>query len=101
METRHSDLIAMVRSMARKGERPSTMVRAVSEELGAEAADRPKLVRFFSEAFCFADGQAYKIFGWFPDGTGSLKDMDLDLLLSEPIRQTQGRWDCRDGVRAV
>jgi hypothetical protein len=101
METPHTDLIAMVRCMSRKGERPSAMLHAVIEQLGAETADRPMLVRFFSEAFCFTDGQAYKIFSWFPDGTGSLKDTDLDLLLSEPIRHTRGQWDCRDGVRAV
>ena len=101
METPHTDLIAMVRCMARKGERPSAILRAVIDQLEPETADRPILVRIFSEAFCFTDGQAYKIFSWFPDGTGSLKDTDLDLLLSEPIRQTRGQWDCRDGVRAV
>jgi hypothetical protein len=101
METLHADLIATVRSMARKGERPSAMLRAVIEQLGAETADGPLLVRLFSEAFCFAEGQGYKVFGWFPDGTGALKDTDLDLLLSESIRQTRAQWDCRDGARAV
>jgi hypothetical protein len=87
------DLVERLRSMARKEEKPSTMLRKVVTELGAEAADRPLLVRYVSTAFCFTEGQAYKIFGWFPDGTGALKDSDLDDLLFHRIQEARAEWD--------
>jgi hypothetical protein len=87
------DLVEMLRSMARKREQPSTMLRAVVAELGAETADRPLLVRYFSIAFCFTEGQGYKIFGWFPDGTGALNDSGINALLTERILETQTEWD--------
>jgi hypothetical protein len=51
------------------------------------------MVRYFSEAFRFTEGQAYTIFGWLPDGTGKLADSTLDYLLSKRIQQTRGEWD--------
>ena len=89
----HSDLIQMLRSRARKGEKPSVMLRALVASLGPETAERPLLVRYFSEAFCFTEGQAYKIFGWFPDGSGALQDLGIDNLLSKPIHETRPEWD--------
>jgi hypothetical protein len=88
-----NDLIDMLRSMARRGEQPSAMLRAIVAELGAETADRPLIVRYFSTAFCFSEGQGYKIFGWFPDGTGALSDSDIDSLLSKRIQETRTAWD--------
>jgi hypothetical protein len=87
------DLIEMLRSMARREEQPSAMLRAAVAELGPETANRPLLVRYFSAAFCFEEGQGYKIFGWFPDDTGALKDSDIDYLLFERIQETQNSWD--------
>ena len=87
------DVVEMLRSMARQREHPSTMLRAVVAELGAETADRPLLVRYFSTAFCFTEGQGYKIFGWFADGTGALNDSGIDSLLIERIRETETEWD--------
>jgi hypothetical protein len=88
-----SDLIETLRSLARGGEQPSVMLRALVAELGPETADRPLLVRYFSTAFCFTEGQGYKIFGWFPDGTGALTDSDIDSLLSRRIQETRTAWD--------
>jgi hypothetical protein len=88
-----SDLIEMLRAMARKGEPPSTMLRAIVERLGADTADRPLLVRYISAAFCFTEGQGYKVFGWFPDESGELSDSTLDFLLSGRIEQTRSEWD--------
>jgi len=87
------DLVEKLRSMARRAEQPSTMLRETVAELGAEKADRPLLVRYFSTAFCFTEGQAYKIFGWFPDGTGALQDSGIDSLLFERIQETRVEWD--------
>jgi hypothetical protein len=88
-----SDLVEMLRSMARRGEQPSGMLRALVAQLRPETADRPLLVRYFSSAFCFTEGQGYKVFSWFPDGTGALKDSDLDRLLFERIQKTRIDWD--------
>ncbi len=55
--------------------------------------DRNLLVQYFSEAFCFSDGQAYPIFGWLPDGTGELKDSDIDDLLTRRINQARSNWE--------
>jgi len=79
--------------MARGGEQPSVMLRTVVAELVPETADRPLLVRYFSTAFCFTEGQGYKIFGWFPNGTGALKDSAIDTLLFERIQETRPEWD--------
>jgi hypothetical protein len=87
------DLVEMLRSMARREEQPSVMLRAVIAHIGPETANRPLLVRYFSAAFCFTEGQAYKIFGWFPDGSGALKDSDLDNLLFLRIQQLRPEWD--------
>jgi hypothetical protein len=84
--------------MAQGGEQPSVMLRTVVAELGPETADRPLLVRYFSAAFCFTEGQGYKIFGWFPDDTGALKDSDIDGLLFRRIQETRAEWDKPDGA---
>src|SRR5439155_23994738 len=83
------DLVEMLRSMARTGEQPSAMLRALVAHLGSETADRPLLVRYFSAAFCFTEGQGYKIFGWFPDGSGALSDAVIDTLLFKRIQETR------------
>jgi hypothetical protein len=95
-----SDLIEMLRSMARGGEQPSVMLRALVQRLGAEMVDRPLLVRYFSTAFCFTEGQGYKIFGWFPDGSGALQDSGLDRLLFRRIQETRAEWDNSDSDKS-
>jgi hypothetical protein len=69
------------------------MLRAMVDQLGPETADRPLLVRYFSAAFRFTEGQGYKIFGWFPDDSGAVKDSGIDNLLLPRIQETRGEWD--------
>ena len=88
-----SDLIEMLRGMARRGDSPSAMLHTMIAQLGLATADRPLLVRYFSTAFCFTEGQGYKIFGWFPDGTGALHDSGVDSLLCKRIQETRAQWD--------
>jgi hypothetical protein len=90
------ELVDMLRAAARQGQQPSTLLRTLIAELGPESGDRPLWVRYFSEAFYFTDGQGYKIFGWFPDGTGALGDGALDSLLAARIQETRAAWDKRD-----
>ena len=87
------DLVERLRCLARRGEQPSALLRALIAQLEPESADRPLLVRYFSAAFCFTEGQAYKIFSWFPDGTGALKDSAIDSLLCKRIEETRAEWD--------
>ena len=88
-----TDLVEMLRGMARRGQQPSAMLRALVAQLEPETADRPLLVRYFSTAFCFTEGQGYKIFGWFPDGSGSLSDLGIDSLLEKRIQETRAAWE--------
>jgi hypothetical protein len=93
MDSLRTDLIEALRSMARAGHSPSAMLRAVIARLAPETADRQLLVRYFSQAFGFHEGQGYTIFGWFPDATGELQDRDIDSILGRRIQQTRPEWD--------
>jgi hypothetical protein len=53
--------------------------------------DRNLLVQYFSEAFCYSDGQAYALFGGLRDGKGELSDAAVDYLLTKRIQQTKSR----------
>jgi len=91
-----SEMIAVVRSLARTGRRPSEILRTlIARESSREdgEVDRNLLVQYFSEAFCFSDGQAYPIFGWRPDGTGELSDVAVDELLAKLIQRTRHEWE--------
>src|SRR5438270_2724236 len=91
-----SELIAVVRSLARNGHRPSEILRTLSAHEssgGAGEVDRNLLVQYFSEAFCLSDGQAYPIFGWRLDGTGELNDAAIDELLVKRIHRTRSQWE--------
>jgi hypothetical protein len=92
LHLRH-ELLEMLRAAARQGQQPSTMLRTLITNLGPEREDRPLWVRYFSEAFCLTNGQGYKIFGWFPDGTGALADAALDGLMAARIQETRAAWD--------
>ena len=91
-----NELVEKLRVAARQGQRPSAILRTLLAELGPAREDRPLWVRYFSEAFCFTNGQGYKIFGWFPDGTGALDDAALDSLLARRIQETRAAWDKPD-----
>ena len=93
MLTFRNDLIEMLRGMARRGEKPSVMLRALLAELGSDMGDRPLLMRYISTAFCFIEGQGYKTFSWFPDGTWALQDADIDRIFLPRIQRTQTEWD--------
>lgn len=89
------ELLELLRAAARQGQPPCTILRTLIAQLGSETDDRPLWVRYSSEAFSFTNGQAYKIFGWQPDGTGALADVALDSLLAARIQETRAAWDKR------
>ena len=91
-------LIATLRVMAREGAPPSSLLRMILLSVAPEAIVPPLLVRYFSKAFCFTEGQAYPIFGWRPDGTGELNDEKIDCLLSKRMQQTKAEWNKPDDL---
>jgi hypothetical protein len=88
-----NELICALRSLALRGGSPSEMLRTILSQSHSGAIDLNSLVQYFSEAFCFSDGQAFPIFGWLPDGTGSLKDSEIDYLMTRRIQQTRAEWE--------
>jgi hypothetical protein len=82
--------------MSRRGDQPSALLRAIISYLSPATADRIVLVRYFTAAFAFTEGEGYPIFGWFPDGSGELKDADIDRIMSKRIQQNRTQWDNPD-----
>src|SRR5437588_3651513 len=93
MDALDPTLVDNLRSMASKGAQPSAMLHAIISYLSPAPVDQLLLVRYFAEVFFFKDGQGHPIHGWFPDGTGELKDADVDRLMSKRIQQTRSEWD--------
>jgi hypothetical protein len=93
MDSLEPELIDRLRAMAGRGEHPSAMLRAIISHLAPATVDRLLLVSYFSTAFCFKDGQGHPIFGWFADGSGELKDSDINRLMTRRIQQTRAEWD--------
>ncbi len=93
METLERALSQTLRTFARDGVAPSGMLREVVALVGQDRADRQFLVRLFSEAFRFTDGEGQVIFGWRPDGSGFLTDTQLDGHLGKRIHAARARWD--------
>ena len=93
------ELVFALRGMAREGSKPSVMLHQLISHHATLVADSPKsvdrnlLVQYFTEAFCFADGEAYPIFGWLPESQGELKDSDIDRIMSKRIQRTRGEWE--------
>jgi hypothetical protein len=87
------ELLHSLRSQARRGLTPSQMLRGLISSLSPDTPDRQALIRYFTAAFCFKEGEAYPIFGWSPDGTAYLTDSALDYVLTTRIAQTQADWD--------
>jgi hypothetical protein len=88
------DLVEQLRSMAREGAHPSEMLRKTLGQLDPEEINpRAILYFYFTTAFQLSDGGEGKIFGWFPDGSGTLKDADIDRFLTPTIQAMREKWD--------
>jgi hypothetical protein len=88
-----ANLVEKIRLMARRADRPSSILREITTQLSPTIADQFVLIRYFAEAFCFKDGQGHPIHGWSPDGSGELKDDDIDHIMAKRIQQTRTDWD--------
>jgi hypothetical protein len=79
--------------MAKDGSLPSSLFREVITRCAPESVDQQRVIRYFSEAFLFREGEAYTIIGWLPDGLGKLPDSTLEYHLAKRINKTRSAWD--------
>ncbi|HYV34160.1 MAG TPA: hypothetical protein VE988_00565 [Gemmataceae bacterium] len=92
MNQLRKEVVDSLRCKARSGISPSQLLRELIS-IAPESPDPLWMVQSFAEVFCFTEGQSYPIFGWLPDGTGRLKDSDLDYLLAKRIERNRINWD--------
>lgn len=87
------EIVCLLRCMANGNLSPSEMLKTiVSRHLG-ETLHKVVFYRYFTEAFCFDEGEASPLFGWLPDGTGELQDVDIDRLRSKRIEKSRTAWE--------
>jgi hypothetical protein len=87
------DVVYHLRSMALQGGEPSEMLRTIISRHPDEMLDRNIFYQYFTEAFCFSEGEASPLFGWLPDGTGELKDSNIDYLMTRRIQKNKNVWE--------
>jgi hypothetical protein len=88
-----TEVVDILRSMALKGSQPSEMLRTIVSHYPDEMLDRNFFYQYFTEAFCFSEGEASPLFGWLPDGTGELKDANIDYLMTKRIAKNRSVWE--------
>jgi hypothetical protein len=85
----------------RDGYRKTASPAAVLKQIARSAAHQPchklELIARMRSAFGLSLQQASPIAGWSPDGTGELKDAQIDTFLTPAIESTRGVWDHRPG----
>src|SRR4051794_21736958 len=92
-----TEVVGMLRTMAHQGRNPSEMLRKIISCHPSEMLDRNFFCQYFTEAFCFSEGEASPLFGWLPDGTGELKDANIDYLMNKRIQKNRSVWENAPG----
>jgi hypothetical protein len=82
-----------LREMAFQGKKPSEMLRMIISRHPEDRLTRDVFARYFREAFCFLEGGDGPLWGWLPDGTGELKDADIDDLMTRRIEKHKPVWE--------
>ena len=72
---------------------PSELLREIMRLLGAEQCHRLDVLANIRAVFALSLSEASPIGGWSPDGTGELKDAQLDGFLTPAIEKNRGLWD--------
>ena len=86
-------VVHTLRTMALGGSKPSDMLRVIISAHPSEMPTRTLFYQYFTEAFCFAEGEASLLYGWLPDQTGELKDSNIDCLLTKRIQKNREVWE--------
>lgn len=72
---------------------PSELLREITRLLGGEQYHPLDLVANLRAAFALGLADASPIGGWSPDGTGELKDAQIDGFLTPAIEKNRTLWD--------
>jgi hypothetical protein len=88
-----TEVVAILRAMALPAGKPSEMLRKIVSCHPSETLTRNVFYQYFTEAFCFCEGEASPLFGWLPDGTGELKDANIDYLMTKRIQKNRNVWE--------
>jgi hypothetical protein len=72
---------------------PSELLREIVRLLGARQCHRLDLLANLRAVFALSLAEASPIGGWSPDGTGELKDAQIDGFLIPAIEKNRSRWD--------
>ena len=87
------ELVCELRSMAANGSKPSDLLRLILSHHPDDPLARHLFYQYFTEAFCFSEGEASPLYGWLPDGTGELKDANIDYLMTRRIQKNRSAWE--------
>jgi len=86
------EVVHILRSMALTQCKPSEMLHHIISCHPSERLTRNVFYQYFTEAFCFSEGEASPLYGWLPDGTGELKDSNIDDLMTRRIEKNKNAW---------
>ncbi len=87
------EVIYDLRSMALNGCKPSEMLRMIISRHPGDLLGRNVFYQYFLEAFCFSEGEASPLYGWLPNGTGELKEANIDYLMTRRIQKNKKVWE--------
>jgi hypothetical protein len=85
--------LEQLRDRYRRHATPSELLREIMRLLGGERCHRLDLVANIRAVFALSLSEAKPIGGWEPDGTGELKDAQIDGFLTPAIENNRSLWD--------
>jgi hypothetical protein len=85
--------LEQLRDRYRNQATPSELLREIVRLLGAQQCQRLDLLANIRAVFGLSLAEASPIGGWSPDGTGELKDAQIDRFLIPAIEKNRRLWD--------
>lgn len=76
-----SEVVVELRSMASEGCKPSELLKTILSHHPDEMLVKNVFCQYFTEAFCFTEGEASPLFEWLSNGTGALDDSKIDRIM--------------------
>lgn len=93
-------IVELLRDRYRNQATPSEVLREIVRLLGAERCHKLDLLANIRAVFGLSLAEAKPIGGWSPDGTGELKDAQIDRFLIPAIEKNRTHWDAPHGTNA-
>jgi hypothetical protein len=88
----NSDILGQLKSMARNGETPSSILHQLVDLLPSGPAQKVALIKYMRAAFGLTLEDASPIAGWSSDNSGELKDARINELIAPAILATKAHW---------